>query len=403
MAMDETLQALCLSPDAATSAEVTALLARLPGFVVRTREADYQTGLRDLREPDLAIVILGAEPVVGLTVIEEVHRNAPSTRVLALSHDENPELIIKAMRAGADECLPLPATLNALLKVCLKVSETRRGGGRAHAAGTAQGEIWTVYGPKGGVGTTTLVANLAFALRQAQRDAALVDLDTATGDLAVFLNVNPTYTLRDIAADYRRLDSVFLQGTMTRHSSGLELLAAPAVMPGEQPLDLGMEQVRAILDLLRSLHEVTLVDTPGIPTAATLAAISCSSRIFLVTELTIPSIRSCLRTLEWLAEEGIDLAARVEVIANKYAKHPAEVPPAEAAKTLKLPIRATLPRDDATALTAINSGVPLQEVRGGSPLHRAITELVAPPAPTADTSTKRKGFMRLFSAAEKSV
>jgi pilus assembly protein CpaE len=401
MVMDETLQALCLSPDAAASAEVTALLARLPGFAVRSREADYQTGLRDLRDPDLAIVVLGAEPMLGLTVIEEVHRSSPSTRVLALSRDENPELIIKAMRAGADEFLPLPATLNALLKVCLKVSETRRDGARAHA--TAQGEVWTVYGPKGGVGVTTLVANLAFALRQVQRDAALVDLDTFSGDLAVFLNVNPTYTLRDIAADVRRLDSVFLQGTMTRHASGLELLAAPAAGPGETPLDLPGDHVRAILDLLRTLHEVTLVDTPGVPSPATLAALTCASRILLVTELTIPSLRSCLRTLEWFADEGIDAASRVEVIVNKYAKQPAEVPPAEAAKTLKLPIRAILPRDDATALAAVNSGVPLQEVRGGSPLHRAIAELVAPPAQTAETSTKRKGFMRLFSAAEKSA
>ena len=401
MAMEETLQALCLSSDAATSGEVTALLARLPGFSVRTREADYQSGLRDLREPDLAIVVLGAEPVPGLTVIEEIHRNAPSTRVLALSHDENPELIIKAMRAGADEFLPLPATLNSLLKVCLKVSETRRSESRAHT--TSQGEVWTVYSPKGGVGVTTIASNLAFALRQIQRDAALVDLDTFTGDLAVFLNVTPTYTLRDIAADFRRLDSVFLQGTMTRHASGLELLAAPAVMPGEPPLGVGAEHVRAILDLLRSLHEVTLVDTPGVPSETTLAAVTMASRIFLVTELTIPSLRGCLRTLDWFKEEGIDVATQVEVIVNKFSKQIGEVPPAEASKTLKLPIRAVLPRDDVTAMAAINSGVPLHEIRGGSALQRAIAELVAPPAQVGDTSTKRKGFMRLFSAAEKSV
>ena len=399
--MDETLQALCLSPDAPASAEVTALIARLPGFSVRMREADYQSGLRDLRDPDLAIVVLSAEPMLGLTVIEEVHRNAPSTRVLALSRDENPELIIKAMRAGADEVLPLPVTVNALLKVCLKVSETRRVEMRSHAA--AQGEVWTVYSPKGGVGVTTLVTNLAFALRQVQRDAALVDLDVFTGDLAVFMNVTPTYTLRDIAVDFRRLDSVFLQGTMTRHPSGLELLAAPAVMPGEPALDLGREHVSAILDLLRSLHEVTVVDTPGVPSEATAAALTAANRIFLVTELTIPSLRGCLRTLDWFREEGIEVPGRVEVIVNKYSGKPAEVPPAEAAKTLKLPIRTILPRDDVTALTAINSGVPLQEVRGGSPLQRAIADLVAPTAPTGEAGTKRKGFRRLFSTAEKSA
>jgi len=232
--------------------------------------------------------------------------------------------------------------------------------------------VLVFLGAKGGVGTTTLATNLAFAVKQAQRDAALVDLDTFSGDLAVFLNLNPTYTLRDIAADFRRLDSVFLQGTMTRHASGIELLAAPAIMPGEPPLDLGGEQVRAILDLLRTLHEVTVVDTAGVPSPTALAALTSASRVFLVTEPSIPSVRACLRTLEWLREEGVDLEAHVEIVMNKYSGKPSEVPPAEAAKTLKLPIRVALPRDEITALTALNSGIPLQEVRGGSALHFAV-------------------------------
>ncbi len=88
---------------------------------------------------------------------------------------------------------------------------------------------------------------------------------------------------------------------------------------------------------------------------------------------------------------------------NKYSGKPFEVPPPEAAKTLKLPIRVVLPRDEITALTALNSGIPLQEARGGSALQRAIAELAAPPAQTtAESGPKRKGFMRLFSA-EKSA
>src|SRR5262245_62988647 len=112
--MDEALHAICLSGDPAAAAEVTAALTRLPGFTVRTREADYQGGLRDLRDPDLVVVILDSDATQGLNVIEDVLRAVPSTRVLALSRDENPELMIRAMRAGADEFLPLPVTATAL-------------------------------------------------------------------------------------------------------------------------------------------------------------------------------------------------------------------------------------------------------------------------------------------------
>lgn len=399
--MPETMHVLCLSPDPDTAGGVAAMLASLPDFTMATRMAGYEEGLRDLRDPDLAIVVLGEVPTTGLGVIEAVHRALPSTQVLAVSPDEDPETIIKAMRAGADEHLALPLSQHALLKVCIKVSELRRvaqpeGGGRG-------GELWVVYSPKGGVGVTTLAANLALTLRAAGRDVALVDLDVYAGDIPLFLNVNPNYSLRDIFNNIKRLDSVFLQGTMIRHPSGLQLLAAPQPASGELPLFLSRDQTIEILELLSGTYHVTVVDTPGIPTDATRAALTVADRIILVTELTIPALRGCLRTLDWLRDEGIDVAAHVEVVVNKYAKSGAEITPAEASRTLNLPLRALLPRDDAGALTAANTGVPLAEVRGSTLLHRAIVALAKRTDDTEETTRTRKGMglLRLFSGAER--
>jgi len=136
--MDETLCALCLSTDPSVSSTAVAMLARIPGFAVIARELDYQLGpveLNDMREAHLAIVILGDDPSSGLAVIEEVHKSAPATQVLAVSADDRSETIVKALRAGADEFLPLPLDPNALLKVCIKVSALRRA---AKPNGTAQ-------------------------------------------------------------------------------------------------------------------------------------------------------------------------------------------------------------------------------------------------------------------------
>jgi DNA-binding NarL/FixJ family response regulator len=171
--MDEPLYALCLSTDPAVSSTVVAKLARIPGFAVTARELDYQLGsldLQDLREPHLAIVILGDNPAAGLAVIEEVHKSAPATQVLAVSANERPETIVTAMRAGADEFLPLPLDPNALLKVCIKVSALRRQTKGNNAAQHA--EFWVAYGAKGGIGVTTLVANLGIALQAAGRNTS---------------------------------------------------------------------------------------------------------------------------------------------------------------------------------------------------------------------------------------
>ena len=399
--MDETLYALCLSTDPAVSSAVVAMLARIPSFAVTARELDYQLGpieLNDVREAHLAIVILGDDPSTGLAVIEEVHKNAPATQVLAVASNDRHETIVRALRAGADEFLPLPLDPNALLKVCIKVSALRRAA--KPNGGTQHAQVWVAYGAKGGVGVTTLVANLGIALQAAGRRTVLLDLDLHSGDLALFLNLNPGYTLRDIATT-KRLDTVYLQGTMIRHRSGLELIAAPVPLPGEGPLALTSEQTLAILKLLDTTHQVVLIDTTSAPLDATRAALTNAERIFVVTELTLPALRASLRALAWLQEEGVEGA--VEVVVNKYANRPWEVSPAEAAKTLGVPIRALLPRDDAAVYTAVNSGLPLEEVKGGAALQRAIAALVGGEEAPRPESPVLKGFRRFFSATERRV
>jgi len=392
--MDEALNVICLGSDPAVTRSVVALLGKLPGFAITTTVIDYQAGVVDLHrvgEAQLAIVFLGPEPLPGLTVIEEVHRALPATQVVAVAPEERAETIVKAMRAGADEFLTLPLDGTALLKVCVKLSALR-----GASTGSRSGQVWVAHGPKGGVGVTTLVANLGFALRAAQRETALVDLDVHSGDLALFLNLASTYSLRDIATNYKRLDPVFMQGTMVRHRSGLSVLAAPPPTPGEPVLELTGEQTLAVLELLDATHQVTVVDTSSVPLEATQAALSCADRIFLVTELTLPALRACVRALDGLRLAGIELDRTVELVVNKYANRSWEVAPAEAAKTLGVPIRVLIPREDAAVYTAVNSGLPLEEVRGGATVQRAIAGLLGDAGNAEHGRPVLKGFRRLF-------
>jgi pilus assembly protein CpaE len=393
--MAESLDVLCLSTEPARWAEVKATLEGLPGFAVNLRVADPGEGVGDLRHVDLVIVMLGTDPSSGLRLIDHVHRSG--AHVLALSHDQNPETLIKAIRAGADEYLAAPASAPELLRVCIKISTLRAYNKPDDAA---RGEVWVVYGPKGGVGSTTLVANLGVALCAAQRSTALLDLDVYSGDLACFLNLSTSYTLRDVITNFQRLDAMFLRSTMIAHGSGMHLLAAPTPRADQPLLEVSGEQTHAILELLDGMHDVTLVDTPGVPSASTRAALTCADRILLVTELNVSALGSCVRTLDWLRAEGVDVATTVDVVVNKHTGRSWEIPAAEAARRLGLPIRALLPRDDAAAWTAINNGLPLHDLRATTPLERAIVDLAQRNPSPADTQSKRTNFLRLFSSAE---
>ena len=371
------------------------MFASVPDFPLATRTVGYDEGLGDLREPDLAVVVLEDDPTPGIAVIEAVRRGARSAYVVAVSIDDDPDTIVRAMRAGAHEHLSLPLSQQELFKTCIKVIEGRRG--NASSSDSRHGQLWVAYGPKGGVGVTTLVVNLAVALQAAQRDVAVVDLDVYAGDAAFFLDVRPSYTLHHVAGS-ESLDPVFVRGAMARHGSGVTILAAPVAGREAAPLELSGERTLAILELVTGMHEVTLVDTPGIPCAATRAALGAADRVLLVTDLTVPALRGCVRTLDWLRGEGIDPASSVDVIVNRHQRSAGEVSPKEAARTLGLPLRALLPRDDAAAVAAANGGKPLSDVRPGSPLERAIAMLATPGAAAGETSRRRPSFLRLFAS-----
>jgi pilus assembly protein CpaE len=323
----------------------------------------------------------------ALALMEEVTRAAPSAQLFALSRDDSTENIVKAMRAGAGEFLSLPLDPPQVLKALIKVITLRR---LAVPRG-AEGKIWTVYSPKGGSGVTTVAANLAVELTSMGKSVCLVDLDFQAGDLALFLNLNPSYTMLDIALNFRRLDSVFLQGTLTRHPSGLFLLAAPphnSSDGGSIPVD----QVGTVLELLKSTYDVVIVDTARNLADETLAALQSANRILLLMELTLPFLRGYRRTMELLDSLTVP-RDRVDTIISKNNGARAAIPLEEAKKTLGVAVTHMIPRDDETALAALNKGLPLREVKANSPLRKSVVQLaetLLAPAPAEGTEVKRK-------------
>jgi pilus assembly protein CpaE len=386
----EPLRVLCVSPDGSSAAGVASMLASLPDFIFAIRTASYAEMIDRAQDLDLALVVLDDNPTAGLGVIDRMRRSARGAHVVAVSPDDDPETIVRTVRAGADELLSLPLSQHDLLKVCIKVAEA--GASRQDGRG---GALWVVYGPKGGLGVTTLAVNLAIALQAAQRDVALVDFDVYAGDAAFFLNVECTNSLRDVVASYARLDAVLVRGAMTRHPSGVSILAAPCAGRDEPPCEPTAEQAIGVLELVTAMHELTLVNTPRIPSEATRAVLTAADRILLVTDLTVPALRGCVRTIDWLVGEGIDAPRCVEVIVNRYNPRAPGVSLADVSRMIHAPVRAVLPCDDAAAMSAANEGRPLAE---GTPLHRAIAELVSPGRAPVEASRIRRGLARLFAS-----
>lgn len=354
---------------------------------------ELRSSARDGREPLIGIEA-GADSAPGLALVAEMHRLLPRATIFLASDDGSVDFIRAALGAGASDVLSLPLQPTELHKVLLRSIQARP---RKPMSSEPVGEVITVCGARGGLGATTVVVNLAFKLAALTgREIALVDLDLQRGDVAAFLDLKPVHSLANLATAPAAIDQTFLAGTLTRHSSGVFVLAAPTEI--EEADSVGHEEVKVALGLLRARFRYTVVDTSRTVTGAMLAAFEASRRILLLSDLSVPGVRAARRTVELLVQLGVP-AEHVELVVSEAVAGPVSLE--DATRAIGKRPFLVIPRDQPSAVEAMNRGVPLN----GQPtkLALAMGELAARVAGIAAPEKPKPGQLirRLFARMER--
>ena len=144
------------------------------------------------------------------------------------------------------------------------------------------GKIVTVSSVKGGVGKTTLTANLAGIYYLLKKKVLIIDLDLYAGGIATILNVD---NKKDI---YMLVDSISnnrfttLRDYVSPYNNGIDVLAAP-----RDPRDVSRiesKYISKILDIAKMEYDVVLVDTHHLLDEVTLVTLdACDMSLFVVT------------------------------------------------------------------------------------------------------------------------
>jgi pilus assembly protein CpaE len=274
------------------------------------------------------------------------------------------------MRAGATEYLLKPVTEVDLTAALQKLG--RLWISTAPKEKKELGHIYTIFSPKGGVGVTTIATNLAVNMHQiTNKPTILVDLDLNAGDVTTFLNLKPAYTITDVTKNIRRLDESFLKGVITKHESGIYILAEPQKI--EEGVSISSSDIKKVLTLLQSMFTYIIIDTEPVMNDRTMAAFEMSELLLLAFVLTLPGIRNVQRYLKYF--ESIHLSKnRLKLIVNRYLKK-GDIRPENAEEVLKEKIFFTIPNEYNTAIACLNKGVPVSAYEEKAKLNLAIKEL----------------------------
>ena len=368
---------LVIDQDPRGCIEIQQLLARSQNIVIGGVGYDEEAlSLASELKPQVILVALEEPAFMPLQTLRDLTKLLPETPIVSYSNKLNDVHILQQAKAfGAREHLRKPFSrddLAACIGRALNGVSEQDGSNGASAPGESGSAVFTIFGPKGGVGRTLVSINLAASMAKAGRSTVLVDLDPASGDVARRMKLRVDSNLVEASRRAADLDELTVESYLTRHASGVKVLPAPRDSTDWREID--PEAVDRLLALLAKVHEYVIVDTPASFTDLSIVAARRADVVLLLSSLDPSSIDSTSMALKMLHSANSD-----SVETRLALNHPSprnSVKDSDAAQELGCDVFWSLPYDESIA-DRDEAGQPAVICRPKARISRSISKMAS--------------------------
>ncbi len=258
-------------------------------------------------------------------------------------------------------------------------------------AGGNESQVFTFMPVSGGVGNTTIALETAFLLHNSAVHGAstcVVDLNFQQGVCAEYLDLEPRFDITEIENQPERLDRRLLDVMLSKHESGLSVLAAP-VQPTEMR-SFNADVVIRMLDLVSAYFDNVVIDMPRTWFPWTEAVLLGSSKLFLVTEMTVPCLRHTQRLIKAI-EATVGKQTKPNVIVNRFEKRMFEngIRQADVEEILGDHFVGGISNNYKLVREAVDRGVPLHTLDKNSNVVNDLKRIILPDEMPATVVEKR--------------
>ena len=249
--------------------------------------------------------------------------------------------------------------------------------------------IITIASGKGGVGKTTLTANLGIALSQMGKRVLLVDADIAMANLSLLLGMQSSpITLHDVLLGESAIDDAIYDGP-----AGSNFIPSGLSLESYRRVD--SERLESVVRSVAEKYDFILLDAPAGIEKNVMAALAAADEILLLTVADSPSIADVLKiklTAQRLGSNPIG------VVLNLSTGEKGEIGSDDIMKMLELPVYGVIPFDPEVRRSFMQEKVqPVILRKPNSPASIAIRKIAAKIAGVKIESfyvqEKRKGFL----------
>jgi len=233
-----------------------------------------------------------------------------------------------------------------------------------------RGEMIAVSSAKGGVGKTMLAVNLSVALAKKNKKVCIIDTDFQFGDVSLSMDIQSTFSIKDIAEELDRIDSEIFLSYLNVHDSGVYILSAP-----ERPeyADLiTIKVIEAVIAFALNHFDYVIIDTEVGLTEKSLYLLEKTDTIMIVTNLEMTTLKNTKLMLETL--NILELREKVQVVVNR-ADMESVIQASDVADILGESSSIYIPNDFQTTSQSINIGVPFVANRARTDISKAIYKM----------------------------
>ncbi|MBI1649908.1 AAA family ATPase [Hyphomicrobium sulfonivorans] len=352
---------------------------------------------------EAAVIHYQQNPTPNLIVIEsslprdhilaELDRLAencdPGTKVIVIGHVNDITLYRELLKRGVSEYLVEPVTPLDLMEAVSNIYNNPQT--------EPVGHVYAFIGAKGGVGSSTVCHNTAFALSEALKaDVVIADMDLAFGTTALDFNQDPMQGIADALMSPERLDEVLLDRLLTKCSDHLSIFAAPVLLDREY--DISVDGCDQVIDVVRQNVPYVAVDLPHAWTGWVKSVLLQADEVVITAVPDLANLRNAKGIIDLLSQSRRnDAKPRLVMNMTNMPKRP-EISVKEFEAAVGLKAISVIDFDSETFGQAANNGQMIEELSAKSKAAVAFRDIALAISNRRDVQASKKtsGFAPLL-------
>ena len=315
--------------------------------------------------PNLILLESRSEPkelIASLRQLAEVCD--PSSKVVVIGHYNDVWLYRELIRSGISEYVVAPISMADIVTVISNIF--------VDPEAEPIGRSIAFIGAKGGVGSSTIAHNVAWAMSSLfASEVVVADLDLAFGTANINFDQDPAQGIAEAVFSPERIDEVYLDRLLAQCAEHLSLLAAPSTL--ERVYDFDAEAFTQIIDTAQRSAPNLVLDVPHMWTGWTRTTLAQADEVVITATPELANLRNTKNLVDMLRKlRPNDGPPRLVINQAGVPKRP-EISAADFADPLGLVPVAVIPFEPQLFGNAANNGRMIGEMDA----HHAITGTIS--------------------------